>query len=200
LGALAAAGFVAGVALLRAAARPSPARGTAFGPAGRARSVQAAAVALPAEAVAATKRPEGLERLASGYWDHVERAFRGLVSVAARPGERRVVLLFRRLVLLRLEGPEVTSTDRGGRVRWRVAGGALLAREGPPAATLDFEVERRPDGRAQVAVVLDGYPPALAVHGHPGLYLATQARVHEWVGRGWLKALARAEPPAGGAG
>lgn len=176
------------VALLRRAARPRP--GTRIDRAGRVTSVQAAELPARHAVGEALEDPAALTRLAEGYWAHVERLFRGLVVAPRAEGGRRVSLLVAPLTLLRLAGPGTVP----GRAAWRVTGG-LLGRDGE----LAVEVERaRAGDAARVRVVLEGYRPSLAVHGHPGLYLATQARVHEWVGRRWLAGLQREEPPEGG--
>ena len=186
----AACGIVAGLhaaAALRAAARLQP--GTRIDPAGLVTSVQAADFPATGAVGAALEDPRALERLAERYWAHVARLFRGLV-VAPRTGDgRRVALVVAPLVLLRLAGPLAVP----GRAAWRVTGGLLGG-----GGELAVEVERGPAGTACVRVVLESYRPSLAVHGHPGLYLATQAWVHEWVGRGWLAGLQREEPPEGG--
>ena len=161
---------------LRAAARPSPGRGTTLDASGRVRSVQAADVPW--------LDPAARGRVAEGYWAYVRRTFHGLVATDSRAGERRLSLLVRPLVLLRLAGPE------GG--PWRTVGGLLLARGDPSEGTFGVDVEG-----AAVSVVLEGYRPSLAVHFHPGLYMATQARLHEWVGHRYLRELARAGGPPG---
>jgi hypothetical protein len=72
-------------------------------------------------------------------------------------------------------------------------GGLLLARGDAGEGTFGMEMEG-----GTLSVVLDAYRPSLAVHLHPGVYMATQARVHEWVGRRYLRALKTGEPPGGG--
>src|SRR4051794_31257775 len=60
---------------------------------GKVRSVQAADLTLPADALDELWSPRSLERLARTYWRFLSRATLGLVRVRYRPDGRDVTLL-----------------------------------------------------------------------------------------------------------
>src|SRR2546423_3693969 len=79
---------------------------TRLDPSGAVRSVQAADLVLPSEALDAIWSPMHLERLARTYWRFLARCTLGLIRVVYGPDERFVVLLARPFVLLRFQAPE----------------------------------------------------------------------------------------------
>jgi len=90
-----------------------------------------------------------LERLARTYWRFLARVTLGLVRVHYSETERSVVLLAPALKLITFAAPEYELQAAHGIVRWRIAGGLLVARRGRDrGGYLQIEVRRRA-GEAQ---------------------------------------------------
>jgi len=164
---------------------------------GAVRSVQAAEIELPAEALDEYWTPMYLERLARTYWRYLTRLTLGLIRVVYEEDGRAVVLLTRPFVLLRFKAPEYEMDARCGRVRWRIASGVLVSRSAPGVdGYLQIEVRRcdpvdERTGRLQVEVEVANFYPALATAVARWFYSATQSRIHVLVTHGFLKSLAR---------
>ncbi|HEX3316938.1 MAG TPA: hypothetical protein VHR88_02900 [Solirubrobacteraceae bacterium] len=174
-----------------------PERGTTMDESGGVRSVQAADVDLPPEALETIWTPMHLERLARTYWRFLTRVTLGLIRIAYTPQERMVVLLTRPFVLLRFQAPEYTMDDRRGVVRWRIERGVLVARRGRDGnGYLEIEVERRPspeDGLARLHATIEVanfYPMIAATFSRP-VYRMTQSAIHVLVTHAFLRSLAR---------
>ena len=105
------------------------------------RSVQAADLYLPEDALRQIWTPLHLERLARTYWRFLSRVTLGLIRVRYTERERSVVLLCRPLKLLTFRAPEYEMDEHRGVVRWRIARGLLVARAG-----------RQKDGYLQIDV------------------------------------------------
>jgi hypothetical protein len=174
-----------------------PAPATSIDESGAVRSVQAANLVLPAEAVEAIWTPMHLERLARTYWRFLTRATLGLIRVAYTPGERMVVLLTRPFVLLRFQAPEYAMDVERGVVRWRIERGVLVARRGRGGdGFLEIVVERRPSDEPGMACVhvrveVANFYPAIASTFSRPVYRLTQAFVHVLVTHAFLRSLAR---------
>src|SRR5205085_9665531 len=97
---------------------------------GAVRSVQAAELYLPARALEEMWTPMHLERLARTYWRFLTRVTLGLIRVYYTERERFVVLLVRPLKLISFSAPEYEMDPMRGLVRWRIARGLLVARQG----------------------------------------------------------------------
>lgn len=164
---------------------------------GAVRSVQAADLILPVEALDAIWTPMHLERLARTYWRFLARCTLGLVRVVYDDHGRAVVLLARPLVLLRFKAPDYEMDAERGVVRWRIERGVLVSRAGHHGdGYLQIEVRRCPvdderTARAHVEVEVANFYPALASAIARWLYIATQSRVHVIVTHGFLRSLAR---------
>ena len=164
---------------------------------GAMRSVQAADLELPEEALRELWSPVHLERLARTYWRFLSRVTLGLIRVLYTPGERYVVLLGRPLKLLTFAAPEYELEADHGIVRWRIAGGLLVARSGRGAGGhLQIEVRRLPatragGGRLHIEVEVANFHPAIASGLGRRVYNATQARIHVLVTHRFLRSLAR---------
>jgi hypothetical protein len=164
---------------------------------GAVRSVQAARLTLPKEALEELWSPMHLERLARTYWRFLSRATLGLVRVKYDEDERAIVFLARPFVLLRFHAPEYHMDATRGIVRWRIASGVLVSRAGHNGdGYLQIEIERCPqsDGNsAQVHVEVEvaNFYPALASAIARWFYSATQSRVHVIVTHGFLRSLAK---------
>jgi hypothetical protein len=164
---------------------------------GAMRSVQTADLDLPERALRELWSPVHLERLARTYWRFLSRVTLGLIRVLYTPGERYVVLLGRPLKLLTFAAPEYELEADHGIVRWRIAGGLLVARSGRGAGGhLQIEVRRLPatspgDGRLHIEVEVANFHPAIASGLGRRVYNATQARIHVLVTHGFLRSLAR---------
>jgi hypothetical protein len=174
-----------------------PERGTSMDESGGVRSVQAADVDLPSEALEEIWTPMHLERLARTYWRFLTRVTLGLIRVVYTPEERRVVLLMRPFVLLRFQAPEYTMDDRHGVVRWRIERGVLVARRGRGGdGYLEIEIERRPRpesalARVHVTIEVANFYPMIAATFSRPVYRLTQAAIHVLVTHAFLRSLAR---------
>jgi hypothetical protein len=165
--------------------------------AGAVRSVQAADLTLPGEALDEIWSPMHLERLARTYWRFLSRCTLGLIRVVYGPGERAVVVLARPFVLLRFREPEYELDGDRGLVRWRIHDGLLVSRRGHQGdGRLQIEVVREPSpepklARARVAVEVANFYPSIASAISTRVYKATQSRIHVLVTHGFLRSLAR---------
>src|ERR1700689_2325229 len=97
---------------------------------GAVRSVQAAELRLPAQALRGMWTPPHLERLARTYWRFLTRATLGLIRIQYTEGERSVVLISAPLRLLTFQAPEYEMDASHGLVRWRIERGLLVSRRG----------------------------------------------------------------------
>jgi hypothetical protein len=162
---------------------------------GAVRSVQAADLTLPADALDAIWTPMHLERLARTYWRFLSRCTAGLIRVEYSEDGRAVVLLRRPLVLLRFHAPQYEMDSQRGIVRWRIDRGLLVSRNGRAAGGhLKIEVRRcepvdANTGRVHVEVEVANFYPALGIARW--FYAATQSRIHVIVTHGFLRSLAR---------
>jgi hypothetical protein len=164
---------------------------------GAVRSIQAADIRLPKDALEAIWTPMHLERLARTYWRYLTRLTLGLIRVIYEDDGRAVVLVSKPFVLLRFKAPEYEMVSVGGRVRWRIASGVLVSRSAHGAdGYLQIEVRRcdpvdeRTD-RVHVEVEVANFYPALASAVARWFYSATQSRIHVVVTHGFLRSLAR---------
>jgi len=164
---------------------------------GAVRSIQAAELTLPAEALEEIWTPMHLERLARTYWRYLSNWTLGLIQVKYDEDERAIVLLTRPLVLLRFKAPEYELGATRGIVRWRIAGGVLVSRAGRNGdGYLQIDVRRCPPlgpdtARLHVEVEVANFYPALASTIARWFYNATQSRIHVLVTHGFLRSLAR---------
>src|SRR5256714_7390584 len=133
----------------------TPAGSTVLDDDGAVRSVQAAALSLPAEDLEAIWTPMHLERLARTYWRFITHVTLGLIRVEYTAAERFVVFVSRPAVLLRFRAPEYRMDERRGIVRWRIESGVLVSRRGRGEGRLQIDVRRKPNaapGRATLHV------------------------------------------------
>jgi len=164
---------------------------------GAVRSVQAADLYMPQDALRQIWTPVHLERLARTYWRFLTRVTLGLIRVKYTEGERSVVLLFRPLRLLTFRAPEYEMDEHRGLVRWRIAQGLLVARAGRGKdGYLQIDVRRcdsdDPErARLHVEVEVANFYPAIASGIGRWVYNATQSRIHVIVTHGFLRSLAR---------
>ena len=101
---------------------------------GAARSVQAAELTIPADALVELWTPATLERLARTYWRFLERSSLGLIRVRYAEHDRAVVLLCRPFVLIGFDPPEYELGAERGIVRWQIRHGALVSHRQSAAA------------------------------------------------------------------
>jgi hypothetical protein len=164
---------------------------------GAVRSVQAADLFLPMEALEEIWTPMHLERLARTYWRFLTRATLGLIRVVYTERERFVVLIVRPLKLLTFQAPEYEMNAERGIVRWRIERGLLVARQGRGGnGYLQIDVLRCPSdrpgrGRLHVEVEVANFYPAIAAGISRWVYNETQSRIHVIVTHGFLRSLAR---------
>ena len=164
---------------------------------GAVRSVQAAYLTLPADALEELWSPMYIERLARTYWRFLSRCTLGLIRVLYDEDERAVVLLTRPFVLLRFRAPEYAMDASRGLVRWRIASGVLVSRPGHNGdGYLQIELERcapvdSRTARVHVEVEVANFYPALASSIARWFYSATQSRIHVIVTHGFLRSLAK---------
>jgi hypothetical protein len=161
------------------------------------RSLQAADLTLEESALAEIWTPAHLERLARTYWRFLTRVTLGLVRVRYSERERSVVLLARPLRLLTFAAPEYRMEPTWGLVRWRIAGGLLVSRQGRDGrGHLQIAVHRYPGAdrehaRLHVEVEVANFYPSIASGLSRRLYNATQSRIHVIVTQAFLRSLAR---------
>jgi hypothetical protein len=164
---------------------------------GAVRSVQAADLYMPRDALRQIWTPVHLERLARTYWRFLTRVTLGLIRVKYTEGERSIVLLFRPLRLLTFRAPEYEMDEHRGLVRWRIAQGLLVARAGRGKdGYLQIDVRRcdsddPQSARLHVEVEVANFYPAIASHIGRWVYNETQSRIHVIVTHGFLRSLAR---------
>jgi hypothetical protein len=160
-------------------------------------SVQKADLVIQEAALGEIWTPMHLERLARTYWRFLTRVTLGLVRVRYTEGERSVVLVARPLKLLTFQAPEYEMDPTRGLVRWRIARGLLVSRNGRNGrGYLQIEVSRHsgedPDhARLHVEVEVANFYPSIASRLGRRLYNATQSRIHVIVTHGFLRSLAR---------
>jgi hypothetical protein len=164
---------------------------------GAVRSVQAADVLLPPEALEEIWSAEHLERLARTYWRFLSRITLGLIHVRYSEHERSIVLLFSPLKLLTFDAPEYEMDQLHGLVRWRIARGLLVAKRGRDGGGyLQIEVRRDPHEsearvRLHVTVEVANFYPSIAQGLSHRLYEMTQSRIHVIVTKRFLRSLQR---------
>jgi hypothetical protein len=164
---------------------------------GAVRSVQAADITLPAQALEELWTPMHLERLAATYWRYLTRLTLGLIRVKYDDDGRSIVFIARPFVLLRFKTPEYAMNSRCGRVRWRIASGVLVSRSAHGGdGYLQIEVRRcdpvdERTARVHVEVEVANFYPALARAIARWFYSATQSRIHVIVTHAFLRSLAR---------
>ena len=164
---------------------------------GAVRSIQAADVTVPADELDKLWNATNLERLARTYWKYLSRVTLGLIRVTYTEDERKVVLLFRPLVLLRFRAPEYDLARDRGVVRWRIEDGLLVSPRGRGGnGYLEIDVRRLPpeeEGWATVHVEVEvaSFYPAIATWLTKFVYSNTQSRIHVLVTHGFLRSLAR---------
>ncbi len=164
---------------------------------GAVRSVQAADIYLPEEALRQIWTPLHLERLARTYWRFLSHVTLGLIRVRYTERERFVVLLLPVLKLLTFRAPEYQMDAQRGVVRWRIARGLLVARAGRQKnGYLQIDVRRCPSedparARLHVEVEVANFYPAIAAGIGRWVYRETQSRIHVIITHGFLRSLAR---------
>jgi hypothetical protein len=164
---------------------------------GAVRSVQAADIYLPEDALRQIWTPLHLERLARTYWRFLSRVTLGLIRVRYTERERFVVLLLAPLKLLSFRAPEYEMDEHRGVVRWRIARGLLVARAGRHRdGYLQIDVRRCSSedpklARLRVEVEVANFYPAIAAGIGRWFYRETQSRIHVLVTHGFLRSLAR---------
>jgi hypothetical protein len=164
---------------------------------GAVQSVQTAEIVMPISSLEENWSATNLERLARTYWRFLSRATLGLVHVSYSENARAVVLVARPLTLISFHPPEYELGPQRGIVRWRIAGGLLVARRGITAGGhLEIDVRREgiaSDGRARllVEVAVRNFYPSIATRISRRLYDATQSRIHVIITKSFLRSLVR---------
>lgn len=159
---------------------------------GAVRSVQAAELCLPAEALAVMWSPVYLERIARTYWRFLTRVTLGLVRVRYTEKERFLVLVAWPLKLITFRAPEYELEPDHGVVRWQIERGLLVARSGRGVGGhLQIDVRRLSNATVRVEVEVANFHPAIASGVGRWIYNQTQSRIHTIVTHGFLRSLAR---------
>lgn len=132
----------------------------------------------------------GALSLGRAYWREVERMLHGLVRVREIGGQVEIRLLARGPALLRLGAPQLTVAPSLVACRYAIEGG-LLAGAPSGVLTLAQAGHETVELRSSVA----GFHPRLAARpGRPrwtgALYPGVQARLHDAIGRRFLRRLA----------
>jgi hypothetical protein len=169
---------------------------------GAVRSVQAAELCLPAQALQEMWSPIYLERLARTYWRFLTRVTLGLVRVRYTERERFLVLVARPLKLITFKAPEYELEADHGVVRWRIERGLLVARSGRGVGGhLQIDVRRlpmdqvpptlSPTQRLRVEIEVANFHPSIASGVGRWIYDQTQSRIHVIITHAFLRSLAR---------
>ncbi len=164
---------------------------------GAVRSVQKADLVIEESALMEIWTPAHLERLARTYWRFLTHITLGLIRIHYSEKERSVVLLVRPLKLLTFLAPEYEMNREQGLVRWRIARGLLVSRQGRNGrGYLQIDVHRHlgPDpehARLHVEVEVANFYPSIASRLGQWLYNETQSRIHVIVTHAFLRSLAR---------
>jgi hypothetical protein len=163
---------------------------------GAARSVQAAELTIPLDALVELWTPAMLERLARTYWRFLERTSLGLIRVRYSDHDRAVVLLCRPFVLIDFDPPEYELQSDRGLVRWQIRHGALVSHRQAGGGYLQIDVRRlaqAPPGfqTIHIEVAVLSFYPAIANALSNRLYAATQSAIHVTITHGFLRSLAR---------
>jgi hypothetical protein len=165
---------------------------------GAVRSVQQAELIMPSEALDEIWDPMHLERLARTYWRFLTRATLGIIRVEYTETTRTVVLLSSPLRLLTFQAPEYEMDGRRGIVRWRIAGGVLVAHAHRSEGYLQIDAQRGEAGpqdpgceRLALEVEVANFYPAIAFNLGRWLYANTQSKIHVVVTYGFLRSLRR---------
>jgi hypothetical protein len=159
------------------------------------RSVQAADFTLDADDLDRLWNSTNLERLGRTYWRFLTRVTLGLIRVVYAENERRVVLLFRPLTLLRFDTPDYVMEADHGAVSWRIKDGLLVAKAGRGSGFLAVDVRRRPsgdDGKAMLHIEVEvaNFYPSIAAGFSLPVYSVTQSFIHVLVTHAFLRSLA----------
>ena len=175
---------------------------TVYDPECGVRSVQAADLILPTEALDRIWSPEYLERLARTYWRWLTKATLGIVQVDYQPHARQVKALGL-VPLLTFKEPEYEMSADRGIVRWRIRDGILVDKPGRGGdGYLELDVRRYPDegdrATVHVEVEIANFYPAVATWVARWFYQQTQSRIHVLVTHGFLRSLAKLEESAVG--
>ena len=170
---------------------------TVYDPKCGVRSVQAADLILPTDALDAIWDPTHLERLARTYWRWLSRATGGVVQVDYQEHGRQVKALGL-IPLLTFKEPEYEMSADRGIVRWRIERGVLVAKAGRGGAGyLEIDVKRQESkdypgsSICHVEVEVANFYPAIASTISRWVYENTQSRIHVLVTHGFLRGLAR---------
>jgi len=168
-------------------------RGVEVRAAGPLRSMQEAELTIERGAPEQLREPATLERLADAYWSFLERRSIGLLRVASGDSFRAVNLLSGRIALLRFRAPRYEAGPGFGRVTWPIERGILVAREGRGRGylRLDLRGPEAPGGPVRIRAEVSNFYPWLRGSGRLGafVYAQTQARLHAWITRGFLRSL-----------
>ena len=164
---------------------------------GAVRSIQAANLLVPHDALAEMWTPEYLERVGRTYWRFLSRVTLGLVRVVYTERERYIVLVARPLKLITFQAPEYEMDSHRGVVRWRIERGLLVARRGRGGCgylQIDMSRHELPDpdrDRLHVEVEVANFYPSIAKRLGRWVYNETQSRVHVIVTHAFLRSLAK---------
>ena len=155
---------------------------------GAVRSIQAADLTLPREALDDLWSPYNLERLARTYWRFLSRVTLGVIRVRYREDGRDVMALGF-IPLLTFEAPEYEMDSERGIVRWRIEKGILVAHR--HEGYLEIDAQRCGPDRLHVEVEVANFYPAIAHRISRFVYTNTQSRIHVIVTHAFLRSLAR---------
>jgi hypothetical protein len=165
-----------------------PEEHTTMGADGGVRSIQAADLTLPPEALDELWSPYNLERLARTYWRFLSRVTLGLIRVRYREDGRDVMALGL-IPLLTFHAPEYEMDQERGIVRWRIEKGILVAQR--HEGYLEIDAQRCGPDRLHVEVEVANFYPAIAHRLSRFVYTNTQSRIHVIVTHAFLRSLAR---------
>ena len=130
---------------------------------------------------------ERLSKILHDYFSVAERCTRGLVCIQWRVGNPRFVALWPRVTLLATGEPTYELADARRAIRVAVVGGLVV--DPASAARLSIVLERRAQSVHASVELVDYQPRFWRLPVLWWLYGHTQAVVHAWVGRRYLRHL-----------
>jgi hypothetical protein len=165
------------------------------------RSVQSAALVVPAAALERRWNDAGVGCLTRHYWLPLARRTLHLLRLIRDARGPRLVLALAPLTLIRFGPPRHVLGAEVAEVSWPIEGGPLVSASTADRGALRITA-RRGDAAAPgeatliVTVVVEGYQPRLRGTGRllrirTVLYKSTQLRIHAWQSRAFVSALSR---------
>lgn len=137
-----------------------------------------------------------LHTLGPRYFRRLPQRTRGLIVVRQGGEQVSFALAGLGVPLLHFAPPTLHTHASGGEVRYPIGGGAMLARGAGSDGYLGLSAAIGGQGGLQLCMTVSGYYSRIGGHGTPSgmrrwLYSHTQAALHHWIARDYLRLVAR---------